>query len=389
MKFRNKFSQNSFLLFLFASLLFGSCKKDSDQVGSGSLRNLRKTSAVTAPLGAYNIINSLPIGHVKDGSRDYTAFIQAALDKYTNIVFPGFPILVNDVGLKVRSNTTITFLDGSVIKLKPTAKGIYNIFYLYHVSNVKLVDPVIVGDRVQHLGTDGEYGTGIVISSSTNITVLNPTVSDCWGDGIHIRQPAGDLIVPQNIVIDNGKFYRNRRNGISLISGINVRITDTYVWGLLAVDGGVRAMSGIDLEPTNSTQELRMINIHRIKTENMGAEGIQIRLKRLYGAQNKFISINISRHEDIGAPLAGLLMEIINLNGTDPAISGYVSIANCVWRKNTRYVTYGLGWMEPKTKVTMSYPKIFDVNDVLKSPFETKQIIQKFMRADADFTLIQ
>src|ERR1700740_1030002 len=62
---------------------------------------------------AYNVQNALPSGYVTDGSVDYTSFIQNAVSQHSSVVFPGFPIMVNDAGINIGSNKTLTFLNGS------------------------------------------------------------------------------------------------------------------------------------------------------------------------------------------------------------------------------------------------------------------------------------
>jgi len=80
----------------------------------------------------------LPAGYVKDGSRDYTSYLQAAINKYSNLVFPAFPIMVNANGLTIPSNKTITFLTGSTIVFKPTLLATYNILKISGSTNVTL-----------------------------------------------------------------------------------------------------------------------------------------------------------------------------------------------------------------------------------------------------------
>ena len=162
--FKNRIS--TLLIFTSLALSFSSCKKDNlnetslDAPLSMALKD-RMSMAVPADgitSDSYYLINSLPSGYVQDGTVDYTSYVQAAVSKYSNIVFPGFPILVNDSGILIGSNKTITFQSGSEIRLLGSAKGTYNILKMAAVSNVTLYNPVIVGDRDTHIGTTGEHG---------------------------------------------------------------------------------------------------------------------------------------------------------------------------------------------------------------------------------------
>src|SRR5690606_33584071 len=147
-----------------------------------------KLAAVSfaAPAGAYYVENALPAGYVKDGTVDYTCYLQSEIKKYSVIVFPAFAIQVNDKGLLIRSNRKIYFTEGSELRLKPTSKSKYDVIKIDRVSNVTLIGPKIIGDRNKHIGTSGEWGNGIGIYSSSNIYMENPRVYDCWGDGIYI-----------------------------------------------------------------------------------------------------------------------------------------------------------------------------------------------------------
>ena len=37
-----------------------------------------------------------------------------------------------------------------------------------------------------HTGNTGEWGHGIAVFGSTNVTIENVDISQCWGDGIYL-----------------------------------------------------------------------------------------------------------------------------------------------------------------------------------------------------------
>jgi len=387
MKIINKVPQRLFsALLLCGAFLLSDCKKD--ELDDSLAISDYKKSSLDIPAGAFYLENALPAGYVKNGSVDYTSYIQSALTKYSTIVFPGFPLLVNDKGLLIGSNKTVFFQPGSEVRLKPSTLGIYNIVRINNSSNVRLVNPVIVGDRANHLGTGGEWGAGLTITSSKNVTVENPKISDCWGDGIFISQPNETMIIPQNITITGAKLYRNRRNGIGVICVDGLTLTDTYVYGVLESEGGTRPMAGIDFEPNYAYQELKNINVSNFKTEHQGAEGVQLRLQNLVGpgVSGKQIGINIEKHEDIGSPLAAFLMESKNPDGY-PEFGGTVNISEPVWRQNPKYVFFGLGWNSPEVKVNISHLTAYDLNNQLLDSAATSTLIKRYMRSNVDYTL--
>src|SRR5690606_3759191 len=74
-----------------------------------------------------NITSYLPKRYDRTGKTDYTDHIQKALYEKKNILMPNFPILVNDKGLDILSNTTLAFQAKSKILLKPSVKTHYDI----------------------------------------------------------------------------------------------------------------------------------------------------------------------------------------------------------------------------------------------------------------------
>jgi hypothetical protein len=74
----------SLLLFFF---IVTSCKKDDNNFQEDNA-TLKLLSSTSVPAVGYNIENSLPKGYVKDGSKDYTSYIQDAVKKYDVVNFP-------------------------------------------------------------------------------------------------------------------------------------------------------------------------------------------------------------------------------------------------------------------------------------------------------------
>ena len=188
-------------LLITLNLFFSQCKKDDNKLFvQENSTNTISSLAVIAPTDGYKLEDSFPSGYVKDGSVDYTSVIQAVIDRYPNVVFPNFPLLINDTGLKVPSNRSITFLEGSELRLKPSSKANYDMIVMRSASNVTLYNPVLIGDRYKHLGTSGEWGMGISINGSSNITIVNPKAREMWGDGIYIGPDNG--VISRNITIN-------------------------------------------------------------------------------------------------------------------------------------------------------------------------------------------
>lgn len=281
------------------------------------------------PANSHYILKDLPANYVKDASVDYTFIIQAALKKYNNVVFPAFPLLINDSGLNIESNKNIYFLQGSELRMMPSIKKSFYILRIRGANHVNLYNPVLKGDRYQHLGTTGEWGMGLSILGSSNVKVFNARITECWGDGIYIADNEG--IPCKNIQISNSSVSRNRRDGISVISVDGLKMENIYA----GFSDGTKPLAGINFEPNDFKDELKNISLNKINTEaNLGA-GIQISMSNLYGGSNKTIGINISNHTDKGSERSFYSSIHLKKQVDDERVSGNIQINNANWIHNT------------------------------------------------------
>lgn len=212
------------------------------------------------------VIDFLPLGHVKDGSVDYTAQCQAAIDAASTLAvwleWPDFPIGVSTPSqivppeqhpyvLLARNNTL--WKNQANLKLLPQATAGYSVIRIRDVDNVYLHKPKVHGDKATHTGVGGEWGYGIEVGSgASNVEIFEPETSDCWGDGIYIGLVWGETrpdVHPKNITIVRPKDTGARRNSISLTSGVNVVIHHPEANDVNAV----APSAAIDVEPENKS----------------------------------------------------------------------------------------------------------------------------------------
>jgi len=269
---------------------------------------------------AYNIENYLPKNIDKNGGTDYTDLIQKILDKNTKLIFPNFPILISDKGLNLRSNQSILFQPNSKIILKSSSKPAYKLINITNISNVNIYFLNIEGDKYTHQSNDGEWGNGVSIKSSTNVHLFKPIISKFWGDGIYISQEA---TAPKDISINGGIINDNRRNGISIISGINILIKNTTI----SNTNGHNPQSGIDIEPNSTNNEITNVILDNIITKNNAVHGIVISTGNLDG-NSKPISIKINNHHDISSGIALGLSITRNKLAYKQPIKGEIIISN-------------------------------------------------------------
>ncbi|WP_175622846.1 right-handed parallel beta-helix repeat-containing protein [Chryseobacterium schmidteae] len=241
---------------------------------------------------AYSAEKMLPQNYKKDGSVDYTQYIQHALDKYNVVLLPNFLIKVNDKGLVLHNNQVLLFQPKSALKLNPTSQKEYSVLGLNNVNKVKIYFANIEGDKYQHLTNVGEWGFGIGIFSSNDISIYSPYIKQTWGDGIYIGQRQNipsTYIKVYNAVIDDV-----RRNGMSITSADNVNVVNTYI----SNTNGTSPESGIDIEPDSMYDVISNINVKNLTTYNNKWAGVLLVFERLKSVETKLISIDIEGHRD-------------------------------------------------------------------------------------------
>jgi hypothetical protein len=303
----------------------------------------------------FKLESALPSGYVKDGSEDYTAFIQQAIFTHERIIFPAFPLKINDIGLRIGSNRTLVFPKGSELRLAATDKGKYAILDIRNARNVELIDPVIVGDRDRHLGSGGEWGMGINIVSSEKVTIYNAKVSKCWGDGIYVAG-SQDKGPSRDIRIINAYCKQNRRNGISIINVNGLDLISPYS----GYNEGIDPQCGIDIEPNKPTDQIRNIRIVDPRTEYNPGSGISIGINKLYGGKDQEVSVDIRKPVDYGS-MDGLLISCsTSWSKNGEKIAGTITITDPVWKYNPKTSLSVHKLREPALNVQVKNARVTD-----------------------------
>ena len=201
-----------------------------------------------------NVVNVRDKGARGDGNNDDTDAIQAAIDALPagggTVHVPAGTYMIDAArAINLRSNVRLEMADEARLTASPNGLKRYHVIKVWRADNAQIVGGRIVGERNQHLASEGEWGYGINISASRNVTVTGTHISDCWGDGIWIgalgKGASADLsmdVTVQNVVCDN-----NRRQGMSIGPCQRVRIINCTFSGT----HGTKPESGIDLEPMN------------------------------------------------------------------------------------------------------------------------------------------
>ena len=191
-------------------------------------------------------------------------------------------------GIRLQNDTVLEFSPKTVLKAIPNNLTNYVVLRLRDIQNVKIINPVLVGERYEHTGTTGEYGMGIDMRGVTNVDIYNPVCTDFWGDGIYIAESSYQMWC-EDVRIYNPVCDGNRRQGISLISAKNLLIDNP----ILRNTSGVRPQAGLDIEPNYPQNFLENIRINNMHVENNAGSGVALTLGQM-AESGKYVDIIIN-----------------------------------------------------------------------------------------------
>ena len=208
-----------------------------------------------------------------DGKTDDTAAIQKAIDavaaKGGGIVdIPNGTYLINTLhqessyfetsGLVMKSNVTLRMTSTTLLKAMPNDSQYAAIVTIKDANNVHLIGGTIEGDRASHTGEYGEWGHGVSITNSTNVTVENVTAKECWGDGFYVGKRGGSNINNENITFEQVHAEHNRRQGMSITHGKHIKVQHS----VFKDTDGTDPRAGIDIEPNKNEQVSDVVVTH-------------------------------------------------------------------------------------------------------------------------------
>lgn len=178
-----------------------------------------------------------------------TAVRLAAARYYVNGVDNAGP-LPQTGGISVPSGITFD-LNGSTLLQAANSSVSYSVVNITKQRNVTVTNGTLVGDRQTHDYSNGEtdeFGFGIAVNGSTNVTLSNLSISQMTGDAIILSGADADLAkggsICKNVTVSNCQLFACRRQGISVIGADTVAIRNNAIHDIKGTD----PESGIDLE---------------------------------------------------------------------------------------------------------------------------------------------
>ncbi|GAA5631056.1 hypothetical protein Acal02_01675 [Acinetobacter calcoaceticus] len=226
---------------------------------------------------------------------DITSYVNSLIEKNKTVTIPDGNYLVSATkSIQLKDNSTLKLSPNTVLNVIPTSSGSYRVFKIKNVKNVNISGGALIGDKYTHLGKTGEWGMGIEIRDSQNVSISNMSIDKMWGDAIYIGSDGKNS--NNNIKLNNVRMNDNRRQGISIISVDNLKGNNIYVSNTVGSDPA----SGVDIEPNNKNNVLKNISFQNLYTTNNAGTGFIVSLKSYSNSDNP-ISISLTNHVDKGS----------------------------------------------------------------------------------------
>jgi len=173
---------------------------------------------------------------------------------------------------------------------------------------------------------DGEWRHAISLRACKNFKIQDLKIKDSGGDGVYIAG-WGKGSYSEDIIINNISSVNNKRQGLSIISGKNITITNST----FSNTKGTLPGAGIDIEPNNEMDVISNIRVENCIFKDNYHSGIMIALGRLTSNSEPitilFKDSFLSNNHTIDHPKTAA--EIIIGSNMDDPVKGEVVFESC------------------------------------------------------------
>lgn len=280
---------------------------------------------------------------------DSTQALQAAIDsgvKRLVVDRQKTPWIVSPI--KLRSNLELVLEKGTEILAK---KGEYkhnrdSLLNLIGVENVRITGPgaTLRMRLADYMGNDytwGEWRHAINIMSGRNIQIEGLLITQSGGDGIYLGvDPTGSRAPCTDIHINNVVCDANGRQGISVISAVNLLIENT----ILRNTKGMPPMAGIDFEPNSSTECFINCVLRNCVSENNNSSGYIFAMAQLNETSKPIDIIMencISRNNRAGGIVVSMSNGCNHTGREVKPFTGSIVLQNCRVENEVYGLTFG------------------------------------------------
>lgn len=337
------------------------------QLPPATVLSYQKFIEVNTEVGTIDLGPALATAQ-RNKNYDYTEILQSLINKYKKVRLPGIKMLINDKGLSIPTGARIYFSNGTVLKMKPSAKTHFDALKIYDVQDVQIYNAVIEGDKPEHLGKTGEWAAGISLRNAENVILKYGSIKNTWGDGIFIGSESGG--VSRNISLSYFNIDNARRNGLSITSGIDVNVNHLTISNTT----GTAPSCGIDIEPSLYAEELQRIALSDITTFNNATAGLAINTGNFETNEQKKrkeVTIQIKNFTDIGS-WRGIVTSL-NSNNRQVIPYGTIDFQNILLKDNVTLDYFFATANKFNLKLSFSGYRIFH-----KGKFRENEILSSF-----------
>lgn len=286
-----------------------------------------------------------------DGTTDQTAALQTLLNntKYTTLFFPKSAVSYRIGNVRIYSNKTLWFEDGTLIEgLRTAINGA--MFFMYDAQNIVIKGTNVVVSDPNPNYAGSEMRVIFFMGGVTNALIEGIAANNGGGDGFYIG-PGSAKKYCENIKLLNVSADKNRRQGISITGGKNIEIVNA----VLTNTNGIAPGAGIDVEPglaENITENIRIIN--PITRNNSGA-GIIV-APGAFVNTGHVIDVAVSNHIDEGSAYGFLV------TGVTGSVPGTIVIENPIWKNSRGCAFVSRNWSHKAPAVLVQNPTVINAN---------------------------
>jgi hypothetical protein len=286
-----------------------------------------------------------------DGTTDQTAPLQSLLNNstYTTLFFPKSTVSYRIGNVRIYSNKTILFEDGTFIEgLKTAING--SMFFMYDASNIVIKGTNVVVSDPNPNYAGSEMRVIFHMGGVTNAHIEGIAANNGGGDGFYIG-PGSAKKYSENIKLVNVSADRNRRQGISITAGKNVEVINA----VLTNTSGIAPGAGIDVEPNTSENIIENIRIVNPITRNNAGAGIIV-APGAFANTGHIVDVLVSNHIDEGSAYGFLV------TGVTGALSGTIVIENPIWKNSNGCAFVSRNWSHKAPAVLVQNPTVINAN---------------------------
>ncbi len=164
-----------------------------------------------------------------------------ALEKGIYLVDGSGDFYSENEGIILESNITLDLNESKIIH-KETNSEHYSLLTIFNKENVNIRNGILVGVGKNDITQEKQWGFGVDIRNSENITIENLEIYEMNGDGIYISNfNNGNSI---NIQIDNNVIHDCNRQGITIIEGNEIMISNNEIFNIRRIESTIRNRFG-------------------------------------------------------------------------------------------------------------------------------------------------